>query len=89
MLSVWHKADIYRIPIYAPVTTLHQELIPPITTTNRTTKPDRNQLRAKDLTPGDKILKLAYKLHFFSHKNYLYPVLNAFLLDLWLLGRNP
>ena len=20
MLSVWHKADIYRIPIYAPVT---------------------------------------------------------------------
>ena len=22
MLSVWHKADIYRIPIYAPVTLL-------------------------------------------------------------------
>ena len=25
MLSVWHKADIYRIPIYAPVTMIWRE----------------------------------------------------------------
>ena len=40
---------------------LHFALLP----TNHTTKPDRNQLRHSNLTPSDKILYLAYKLHFF------------------------
>ena len=47
------------------IKTLYQELTQPITTTNRTTKPDTNQPRRKDLTPSDKILELAYKLRFF------------------------
>ena len=55
-------------------TSKHQQL-----RANSTTSPDRTKFSYQDMLYSCAVLELAYKLHFFSPKNYMHLVSKCFL----------